>query len=193
MLKRLYERVIVLSAHPHAVWWLAAIAFLESSVFPIPPDALLAPMVLAARSRAWLLAFVCTAASVAGGVLGYGIGAGFHDAVGRQIVAFYGYGRQFAEAAELYNSHGAWIVLVAGLTPIPYKIFTIASGVTALDPAVFVIASVVARGTRFFAVAALLYWLGPPIREFVERRLGLVFSLACLLLIGGFVAVRMLS
>lgn len=193
VLRRLYDRVIALAAHPRAVWWLAAVAFLESSVFPIPPDALLIPMVIAAPTRAWRLAAVCTAASVAGGVLGYAIGAGLYEAVGRGIVAFYGYGSAYAEAAALYNAHGAWIVLVAGLTPIPYKIFTIASGATGLDPAVFVAASVVARGARFFIVAALLHWIGQPIRGFIERRLGLVFTLACVLLVGGFLAAGMLG
>ena len=172
---------------------LAAVAFAESFVFPVPPDVLLIPMVLAARRRAWRIALVCTVASVAGGLLGYGIGALLYDGIGRQIVEFYGYGARFAEASGLYNEYGAWIVLVAGLTPIPYKIFTIASGVALLDPAVFVAASVVARGLRFFLIAALLYWIGPPVRDFVERRLGLVFALFCILLAGGFVIVGALA
>lgn len=193
MLRRLYDRTIDLAAHRHAIWVLAAVAFTESFVFPVPPDVLLIPMVLAARRRAWRIALVCTAASVAGGLLGYGIGAVLYEGIGRQIVEFYGYGPQFANASGLYNEYGAWIVLVAGLTPIPYKIFTIASGVAALDPAVFVAASVVARGLRFFLIAALLYWIGPPVRDFVERRLGLVFALFCILLVGGFVIVGALA
>ena len=193
MLRRLYDRTIDLAAHRHAIWVLAAVAFTESFVFPVPPDVLLIPMVLAARRRAWRIALVCTAASVAGGLLGYGIGAVLYEGIGRQIVEFYGYGPQFANASGLYNEYGAWIVLVAGLTPIPYKIFTIASGVAALDPAVFVAASVVARGLRFFLIAALLYWIGPPVRDFVERRLGLVFALFCILLAGGFVIVGALA
>ena len=193
MLRRLYDRTIDLAAHRHAIWVLAAVAFTESFVFPVPPDVLLIPMVLAARRRAWRIALVCTVASVAGGLLGYGIGAALYDGIGRQIVEFYGYGAQFAEASGLYNEYGAWIVLVAGLTPIPYKIFTIASGVALLDPSVFVAASVLARGLRFFLIAALLYWIGPPVRDFVERRLGLVFAIFCILLAGGFVIVGALA
>ncbi len=193
MLRRLYDRTIDLAAHRRAIWVLAAVAFTESFVFPVPPDVLLIPMVLAARRGAWRIALVCTAASVAGGLLGYGIGAVLYEGVGRQIVEFYGYGPQFANASGLYNEYGAWIVLVAGLTPIPYKIFTIASGVAALDPAMFVAASVVARGLRFFLIAALLCWIGPPVRDFVERRLGLVFALFCILLVGGFVIVGALA
>ena len=192
MLRRTYDRVMALSERPHALTALAAVSFVESSFFPIPPDVLLIPMVLAAPTRAWRIAFVCTVASVAGGMFGYALGYFLFESLGRPLLDFYGYAAKFAEFRALYNEWGAWIVFVAGVTPFPYKVITIASGVTALDPAVFTIASVLARGLRFFVVAALLRWLGPPIRDFIERRLGLVFTVFVVLLVGGFIAIRYL-
>jgi len=181
-----------LSAHPQALWVLAAIAFIESSVFPIPPDVLLIPMVLAARQRAWLIAGVCTIASVAGGIAGYGIGYYLFEQVGRPVLEFYGYMEKFGEFKEQYNAWGAWIVFGAGLTPFPYKVITIASGVTQLDFWTFNIASMVGRGGRFFLIAGLLWLYGPPIRTFIEKNLGLLTVLFFVLLLGGFVAVRYL-
>jgi len=192
VLRRTYDRVMALSERPHALTALAAVSFVESSFFPIPPDVLLIPMVLAAPTRAWRIAFVCTVASVAGGMFGYALGYFLFESLGRPLLDFYGYAAKFAEFRALYNEWGAWIVFVAGVTPFPYKVITIASGVTALDPAVFTIASVLARGLRFFVVAALLRWLGPPIRDFIERRLGLVFTVFVVLLVGGFIAIRYL-
>ena len=157
---------------PYALWTLALISFVESSVFPIPPDVLLIPMVLAAPTRAWLIAGVCTVSSVVGGLAGYAIGALLFETLGQPILAFYGYLERFAEFQASYNDWGAWIVFGAGLTPFPYKVITIASGVTGLDLATFTIASVFGRGLRFFALAALLWWFGPPIRRFIERNLG---------------------
>jgi membrane protein YqaA with SNARE-associated domain len=188
----MYDRVLALAEQPHALTALAVISFIESSFFPIPPDVLLIPMVLAARTRAWRIAAVCTVASVAGGMFGYAIGYFLFESVGRPLLAFYGYGAKFAEFSEMYNEWGAWIVFVAGTTPFPYKVITIASGVTALDPATFTIASVAARGLRFFIVAGLLWWLGEPIRAFIEKRLGLVFTVFVVGLVGGFVALRYL-
>jgi len=190
MLRRLYDRVLELSAHRHATWALALVSFVESSVFPIPPDVMLIPMTLAERRRAWFFAGLATVASVIGGALGYLIGWGLFEAVGQPILSFYGYGDRFAEFAEKYNAYGAWIVLFAGITPFPYKVITIASGVTGLSFPVFMIASLVARGLRFFLVCGLLYWLGPPIRAFIERRLGLVVTVFFVALFGGFVLVR---
>ena len=190
MLRRLYDRTIDLAARKDAVWALAAIAFVEGFFFPIPPDVLLIPMVLAARDRAWLYAAVCTAASVAGGIFGYAIGWFLFETVGDPILAFYGYGEAFAAFGARYNEWGAWIVFTAGFTPFPYKAIAIASGTTRLDPATFVAASVVARGFRFLIVAALLYWMGPPIRAFIERRLGLVTLVFVVLLLGGFVVAK---
>lgn len=190
MLKRLYDRVMDLSARRDAVWVLAAIAFIESSVFPIPPDVLLIPMVLAARERAWRFAAVCTIASVLGGTLGYAIGYFLFETAGQPMLEFYGYADKFAHFSATYNEWGAWAVFIAGVTPFPYKVITILSGTTHLDPVIFTVASIAARGLRFFLVAALLYWIGPPIRDFIEKRLGMVTIAFCLLLLGGFVVAK---
>ena len=193
MLRRLYHWTMEMAAKKNAVWVLAAVAFVESSVFPIPPDVLLIPMVLAARNSAWRYAAICTIASVLGGMLGYAIGSGLYEGVGRPILDFYGYGAKFSDFTARYNEYGGWIVFIAGVTPFPYKVITIASGVTDLDFATFTTASVLARGLRFFIVAALLYWIGQPIREFVEKRLGLLFTIFCILLIGGFVLIKLIA
>ena len=179
-----------LAGRRDAAWALAGVAFVEGWFFPIPPDLLLIPMVLAARGRAWRYAALCTAASVAGGAFGYAIGHFLFEAAARPILDFYGHGGAFAAFGARYNEWGAWIVFTAGFTPFPYKVIAIASGATGLDPGIFVVASAVGRGLRFFLVAALLYWLGPPIRAFVERRLGLVTAVFAALLLGGFVLAK---
>ena len=190
---RLYGRVMEWARHRHAMGWLAAVSFAESSVFPIPPDIMLIPMVLADRARAWAAAAVCTAASVLGGLAGYAIGFAFWEAVGRPLVAFYGYDAQMAEFAARYGEWGAWIVFVAGITPFPYKVITIASGFAALDPVVFVAASALSRGLRFFAEAALLWRFGAPVQRFVERHLGLLGIVFVVTLFGGFLLVGLLG
>lgn len=192
MLRALYDRTMQLSAHPRAGWLLALVSFIESSIFPIPPDVMLIPMVLANRARAWAYAALCTVASVLGGIAGYAIGLFLFEALGKPLLDFYGYADAFARFAAQYNEYGAWIVFIAGVTPFPYKVITIASGATHLNFLIFVIASIAARGLRFFIVAGLLYWFGPPIREFIERRLGLMFTIFIVLLIGGFVAIKFL-
>ena len=192
MLRRLYLRTLALAASPGAPWWLAAIAFAESSFFPIPPDALLVPMALARPDRAWRLALVCTLASVAGGALGYLIGYAVFDQLARPLIALYGYGPRFAAFQALYAQYGLWIILIKGLTPIPYKIVTIASGAAHFDFAVFMAASVATRGARFFAVAALLRFFGAPVRDFIERRLTLVTSLLAAGVVGGFLILRLM-
>ena len=191
MLRRLYDWVIGLAGHRHALPALALVSFAESSVFPVPPDVLLLPMVLARPKRAWVVALVCTLASVAGGVAGYAIGALLFEAVGRPILDFYGYAAQFERFSAQYNTYGAWIVFGAGFTPIPYKVFTIASGVTGLDLMVFVLASALSRGARFFLEAALLYFFGEPIRSFVEARLALFTALFFVSLFAGFVVLKL--
>ena len=191
MLRRIYYRTLALAAHRHALWWLAAVAFIESSVFPIPPDILLIPMVIATPRRAWLIAGVATAASVAGGAAGYALGMFAYDLVA-PLLEFYGYAARFESFRVTYNEWGAWAVLVAGITPFPYKVITILSGATGLHFGVFMVASVAARGVRFFVVAALLWKFGTPIRGFIERRLGLVFSLSLGLLVGGFLILKVL-
>lgn len=189
MLRALYDWTMRLGASPHAVWALIFIAFIESSFFPIPVDLLLIPMVLAARQRAWMLAGLCTIASVAGGYFGYFIGASLFETIGRPIIEIYGFEDTFVRFTQQYNEMGAWIVAVFGLTPFPYKVVTIASGVTLLDPVVFGIASLGSRGLRFFLVAALIWYFGPPIRRFVERYLGWVALAFVVILIGGFVLI----
>jgi membrane protein YqaA with SNARE-associated domain len=190
LIRRLYDWTLALAARPDALWLLAIIAFIESSVFPIPPDVIILPMILAARTQAWRIAAVATTASVLGGFVGYAIGMFLYDTVGQPLLIFYGYTENFVNFQSLYAEWGAWIVFGAGLTPFPFKVITIASGVVALDPVVFGIAALLARGIRFYLEAALLWKFGPPIRIFVERRLGIVAAIASLLLILGFAALR---
>ncbi len=192
MLRRIYDWTMSLAGHRHALPALAGVSFVESSVFPVPPDVMLIPMVLADRARAWRIALVCTVASVIGGFAGYAIGAFLFETVGQPLLDFYGYGAKFAEFQGRYNEWGAWIVFIAGLTPFPYKVITIASGVTGLDLIVFGVASVLARGLRFYIVAGLLWYFGQPIRRFIENNLGLLTIVFCVLLVGGFVLLRYL-
>lgn len=190
MLRRLYDWTMSLSASPHAMWALAVVAFVESSVFPIPPDPLIIAMVLAARQRAWRIAAVCTVASVAGGMAGYGVGYFLFAEIGRPVLDFYGYMEQFERFRNAYNEWGAWIVAGAGFTPFPYKVITIASGVTGLDFLTFNIASLLSRGARFFLIAALLWKFGPPIRQFIENNLAVLTASFFILLFGGFIALK---
>lgn len=192
MIRKLYDWVLSLAGHRHAIWWLAAISFIESSIFPIPPDVLMIPMIVARPSRAFVIAAVALVASVLGGIAGYLIGALLFETLGQPILAFYGAESEFQTFADRYNDWGAWAVLIGGLTPFPYKVITILSGSTGLNFGVFVVASVVARGLRFFLVAALLWRYGAPIRDFIERRLGLMFVLFLVFLAGGFYAVKFL-
>ncbi|MDW3204493.1 MAG: YqaA family protein [Alphaproteobacteria bacterium] len=190
LIRRLYDWTLSLAAHRHAIWWLAAVSFVESSVFPIPPDALLIPMILAAREKAFRYALVCTIASVLGGLAGYGIGFFLFDTVGQPLVALYGAQDALAAVQSDFADNGWWIVLGGGMTPFPYKVVTIASGALSLDPLAFTAASVIGRGVRFFLVAALLWKFGAPIRDFIEKRLGLVVAVGFILLIGGFLLIK---
>ncbi|WP_050523476.1 YqaA family protein [Pseudorhodobacter wandonensis] len=192
MIRALYDWTIGLAQSKHAIWALAFVAFIESSVFPIPPDILMIPMIIAAPRRAFWIAFVATVSSVAGGAFGYLIGSLFFESIGLPVLEFYGQTAHFATFQERYNAYGAWAVLIAGVTPFPYKVITILSGATGLSLPVFMLASIVARALRFFLIAALLWKFGAPIRDFIERRLGLMFTLAVALLIAGFAAVRFL-
>lgn len=192
LLRRLYDWTMGLAAHPRAGLALFLVAFVESSVFPIPPDVMLIPLILAARHKAFHYVAIATAGSVLGGIAGYAIGWGMFESVGRPILAFYGYAEQFHEFAALYNEQGGWIVSMAGLTPFPYKVITIASGATGLDLDTFVVSSVLSRGARFLIVGALLWRFGPPIRGFIERNLGWLTVVFFVLLVGGFVALKYL-
>ena len=191
MLRRLYDRTLSHAAHRNALWVLAGVSFLESSVFPIPPDVLMIPMILAAPQRAFVIASVCLLASVAGGVAGYGIGYFAFEELGRPVLAGLGKLEQMAAFNARFHDVGSWAVLVAGLTPFPYKVITIMSGWTGLPLASFVIISIIARGLRFFLVAWLLWRYGAPIRDLIERRLGLMFTLFVVLLAGGIYGLRL--
>lgn len=190
MIRQLYDWTLSLAGSRRALWALAGVAFLESSVFPIPPDILMIPMILAAPTRAWLIAAVALTASVSGGLLGYAIGFSLFEAVGRPVLELYGGDAHFATFRERYDEWGAWAVLVAGITPFPYKVITILSGAAQLNLATFVVASTIARGVRFLVLAALLRLFGDAARRFIERRLGLVFCLLMVFLVGGIIAVR---
>jgi membrane protein YqaA with SNARE-associated domain len=189
-MKRLYDWLMRMAVHdkaPQALFW---VAFAESSIFPIPPDVMLIPMILARPGKAWLYASICTVGSVLGGIGGYAIGYFLYETLGQWLIAVYGLGTQFEAYRAAYNEWGLWIILIKGLTPIPYKLVTIASGAAAFNFWVFIAASIVTRAARFFLVAGLLYWLGSPIRDFIERRLTLVTTVFAVLLVGGFVAVK---
>ena len=190
MLRSLYNRTLKLAESRNALRALAAISFAESSFFPIPPDVLLAPMVVASRKNAWFYAAVCTVGSVLGAFLGYAIGHYFFEWVGQPLLAFYGYENQFAHFQEVFNAWGWWIVIMAGFTPFPYKVITITSGLMGLNLPIFALASFLSRGARFFLVAGLLWKYGENIKGYIERNLGWVTAIAFLLLIGGFYAVK---
>jgi membrane protein YqaA with SNARE-associated domain len=192
MLSRLYTRVMVLAASPNAAWWLALIAFAESSFFPIPPDVMLVPMALARPRAAWRFAAVCTVASVVGGALGYLIGYAVFDQLARPILHLYGYGAAYAAFQAKFQEYGLWIILIKGMTPIPYKIVTIAAGAARFDFWLFMMASVLTRGARFFLVATLLHFFGDAVRHFIEKRLTLVTSALAVGVVGGFLALKLL-
>lgn len=189
--RKIYDSVFHLSKENGAIYWLFAIAFIESSFFPIPPDVMLIPMILAAPKKAWSIAGVATVGSVIGAYLGYAIGFYFFQLIAEPLLNFYGYLEKFNSFKDLYNQYGAWIVFGAGITPFPYKIITIASGVVHMNLIVFTIASIIARGTRFFLVAWLLKKYGETMREFIEKNLGWLSILFLLLLIGGFAVIKL--
>ena len=192
MIRRLYDWTMGLAQHPKSLWALAGVSFAESSFFPIPPDVLMIPMIVARPKRAFLIAFVATVASVLGALLGYLIGAAFFELIGQPVLEFYGKAHAMEEFAATFNDWGAWAVLIAGVTPFPFKVITIMSGLTGLHLGVFLVASVIARAARFFLVATLLYFFGAPIRDFIEKRLGLMFTIFMVLLLGGFYVLKFL-
>lgn len=188
----MYDWMMRMAAGRYAPHVLALISFAESSFFPLPPDLMLIPMVLADRRKAWLYAAIATLASVVGGVAGYAIGYYFIDTIGRPIIEFYGKSAGFEQFKSLFNEYGVWILIIKGMTPIPYKVLTITAGVTHMALVPFMAASVIARSMRFFLVAALLYWFGEPIRDFIEHRLSLVTTVFVVGLVGGFVVLKYL-
>jgi membrane protein YqaA with SNARE-associated domain len=188
MLRRLYDWCIDAAGKPHATWIMGAVSFAESSFLPVPPDVMLIPMALARPDKALRYALVCTVTSVAGGMLGYLIGGVLYDSVGLWLIRLYGYGDKVEAFREAYAHYGAWIILLKGLTPIPYKIVTIASGFAGYNFGLFVLLSIVTRGARFFAEAFLLNRYGPQARSIIEKRLGLWVTLGALVLVGGIIA-----
>jgi membrane protein YqaA with SNARE-associated domain len=190
MLRRFYDHVIALSGRPSAPYWLFAVAFAESSFLPLPPDALLVPMALATPRKALWLATLATVGSVLGGALGYLIGFELFTKLAQPIINFYHYHDAFLAFQHKFAQYGVWIILIKGLTPIPYKIITIAAGAAAFNFPVFMAASVITRGGRFFAEAILLKKFGQPAQQFIERRLGLVTGVFAVLLVAGFLALK---
>ncbi|MDQ2954962.1 MAG: DedA family protein [Pseudomonadota bacterium] len=188
MLRRLYDWIVAASGKPHASWILGTISFVESSFFPIPPDVMFIPMALARPDRAWHYATLCTWTSVLGGLLGYAIGALLYDSVGQWLIALYGYGDKVEAFREAYNQYGALIILIKGLTPIPYKIVTITSGFAGYNIFLFVLLSIIARGMRFYLIAWLISRYGPRARVIIEERLGFWVSIGAIVLVIGIVA-----
>jgi membrane protein YqaA with SNARE-associated domain len=192
MLRRFYDWMIAVSSSPRATWAMGAVAFAESSFFPFPPDVMLVPMSVARPDKAWTYAAICTLASVVGGIFGYLIGALLYDSVGKWLIDAYGYGEGVEHFRALYAEWGAWIILIKGLTPIPYKIVTITSGFAGYNLFWFVVLSLLTRAARFFILAGVLNYFGVPLRNFLERNLGLVTTVFLIILVGGVVVTRYL-
>ena len=185
-MKKLYDWTMTLAASPHATWALGAIAFAESSFFPVPPDVILVPMTLAQPKKAWAYASICTIASVAGGALGYAIGALFFDTIGQWLVSLYGYGAKIESLRQFYAEWGALFILVKGFTPIPYKLVTIVSGLLAYNFPLFICLSIITRGARFFILTAAINHFGDTVREKLESHFGLFIGVMILIVVAGF-------
>jgi membrane protein YqaA with SNARE-associated domain len=186
MFRRLYDWTLSLAQSPRAPTALAAVAFAESSFFPIPPDVLLVPMALAKPKRAWNYAAICTIASVAGGVVGYGIGYLLYDTVGKWLIGLYGYGEKVDALRAFYDEWGALFILIKGVTPIPYKLVTIVSGLLEYNLLLFIVLSVLTRGARFFLVAALLHRYGDQARTMLDRHFGIFIAVILVFIVLGF-------
>lgn len=186
MFKNLYNWTLKLAESRHAPLALGLIAFAESSFFPIPPDAILVPMSIARPNRALFYAAICTVGSVAGGLLGYAIGALLFQTVGHWLIQLYGYGARVEEIRALYAQWGWAFILIKGVTPIPYKIVTITSGVLAYSLPLFVLLSIITRGARFFVLAALLNQFGERLKGLLEKYFGLFIGLLIAIIVGGF-------
>ena len=190
MLKRLYHWTLAKAAHEKAPYWLAAVSFIESSFFPIPPDVMLAPMCLARPQKAFHYALICTIASVLGALLGYAIGFFLFETIGRAILDFYGLADQFDSFKTSFNEQGWVIVLLAGFTPLPFKVITIAAGATAMPLYVLIFASIIARSARFFLVGALLWKFGQPMQDWIDKHFALATTVVGVLFVGGFAALK---
>lgn len=190
MFKRLYDWTLSLANRPSAPYALGAVSFAESSFFPIPPDIVLAPMALAKPHKAYYYAFICTVTSVLGGLAGYAIGVYFWDTIGQWLIALYGGKDKIDNLLALYREYGALLILIKGLTPIPYKFVTIASGIAGYDLFWFIVLSIITRGIRFFAVAGLINHFGGPIKAMMEKHGGLIVAITLASVIGGFFLVK---
>jgi len=188
MLRRLYDWCIAAADRPHAAWLLGIISFVESSFFPIPPDVMMIPMSLARPDKSWFYATLCTLTSVAGGALGYFIGAALYDSVGLWVIHLYGLANKAEAFRQAYAQWGTWIILIKGMTPIPYKLITIVSGFAGYSFAMFILLSLVARGMRFYLVAFLLNRFGAQARAIIEERLEFWVTAAAVVLVCGIVA-----
>jgi membrane protein YqaA with SNARE-associated domain len=192
MFRALYDWTLRMAGHRHAIRYMGAVSFAESSFFPIPPDVMVVPMVLARRDQAYLIATVCTVMSVLGGMLGYAIGMFLRDTVGAWLINAYGMAEGIHEFETLFLTYGAAIILLKGLTPIPFKLVTIASGIAHFSFPLFVLCAVITRGARFFALAWVLKRYGEPVQAFIEKRLTLVSWLFLAALVGGFALIALL-
>ena len=192
MFRALYDWTLRLAGHRHADRYMAAVSFAESSFFPIPPDVMLVPMILARREQAYRIAAICTIASVLGGVLGYGIGYFLYESVGKWLLSVYHLEGKVAGLKELYDRYGAAVILIKGLTPIPFKLVTIASGIFTFNFPLFVLLATVTRGARFFLVAFLLKKFGEPVQKVIEERMNLIGWIVLAALIGGFAVVALI-
>ena len=191
VMKRLYDRCMMLISGRYGAWVLFVIAFVESSFFPIPPDVFLIAMCIAAPTRAFRYAAVCAAGSVAGGALGYGLGLWFMDSVGQQIIAWYGLEHKYDTVQEYYRAYDVWAVAAAGFTPLPYKLFTITAGAFKLNFPTFVLVSLVSRSARFFLVAAFIWKFGEPVQRYIDKYFNILSIIFMILLIGGFILIKM--
>lgn len=192
MLKKLYDWMLEKAGHRHATKWLAGFSFTESSFFPIPPDVLLAPMCLAKPEKSFWYALICTIASVTGALLGYAIGFFLFETIGIAILDFYGMGDKFDAFAQNFNEQGWIVVLLAGFTPLPFKVITIAAGSTAMPLYILIFAAIIARSARFFLVAGLLRFFGPPMKDWIDKNFALATTVGGILFVGGFVGVKWL-
>ena len=192
MIKKIYDKCVAWAGHRYAKPLLAFESFIESSFFPIPPDIILIPMVLAKRTKAFLFAFICTISSIAGGALGYLIGLILFNSIGIVLVEFYHMEDSIESFRNLYNAYGAWIVIIAGFTPFPFKVITIASGLFQLNFFIFIISSLLSRGARFYLVAGLIFLFGESIKNFIDKNFNFFTILFFILLIGGILIIRLI-
>lgn len=192
MIRRSYDSIMSFASHRHAIWWLSFVSFIESSVFPFPPDPLFMALVLKERTMAWKIAFICTASSVLGGIVGYYIGYALYDTIGLWIIETYGFQDSFNSFQDHISTNGFWYIALKGLTPIPYKFVTICSGVVAFDFKTFIIASLIARGSRFFMLAGLLHHYGNEVKDYIENNLYFVTIAALIALVCGFILFKYL-